>query len=448
MASTTSTAWLEAFGALLRVCSDQADTIANLLPASREQAATDGGIAPGFSEEVRQYTRHVRQYTRHVQERSDEVKAKLDAAAKIDAGEPPDIRAEQNAQMAGYLRKLAANMAAANATLERSLRASGQIASNLAAGAMDATDVQRPNRSHDFRQAIQTLEILDSMRSAAENGWHDAVMAGKVKDEKIASLNLQLDVWIQLEAELRNILCAVPTDTLIDTAKKYMAKVQQDHTDAVEDRRSMRAKDAEIARLEAGLLANGVEIRRVGAELEKRLAEMRQIRDILGCGSVQENVAAVRNVVSVSVNTNAAVNAANVQRIRETLGMQLGDQNHVGRVIELVRVAGTITSGVRAIAEERARQIDQQRDGYDDKYNADGMLAVGAAKILIDQHPLHFLGFKAPYLHRMFGLAEKYKGHDSLTRLRVAGALVAAEYDRIARLRASPPRDQTATSHS
>ena len=96
-------------------------------------------------------------------------------------------------------------------------------------------------------------------------------------------------------------------------------------------------------------------------------------------------------------------------------------------------------SGAELIAQERARQISEEGwdSNHDDNYNGEGQLAMAAACYAVDkivyEREEHLREVKYFDLWPWDDKHDKREDHDSKKRLIIAGALIAAEIDRIQR---------------
>lgn len=101
------------------------------------------------------------------------------------------------------------------------------------------------------------------------------------------------------------------------------------------------------------------------------------------------------------------------------------------------------SEGVMRIQEERRRQIEEEgwTPEHDDQHDA-GQLAIAAACYLVEGLPNIKLGEEIQREHGRFTIEawpfgarwDKRKKHDRIRRLEIAGALIAAEIDRLRRL--------------
>lgn len=95
-------------------------------------------------------------------------------------------------------------------------------------------------------------------------------------------------------------------------------------------------------------------------------------------------------------------------------------------------------TGTQLIAEERERQVSQE--GYDAKHDdrhTDHALAINAASLTVSGTDCALDDWRPDGRHD-WGLDEKHKG-DRVRQLSVAGALIAAEIDRLQRQQPIPP---------
>lgn len=90
-------------------------------------------------------------------------------------------------------------------------------------------------------------------------------------------------------------------------------------------------------------------------------------------------------------------------------------------------------SGIQRIAEERKRQLNEKGWSFEhDRGHIHGELATAAAVLALDDSASHVIDEDGEQLFDVWGMVAKHAGAGNYSRrLEIAGALIAAEIDRM-----------------